>query len=389
MKPFVRFASLEGKPVFCSNRYWDFDDLLQKKLLYLLRQIADPETISKACIEQWKRNMDGLRRDSLGRLDEGRLDVTEPERFARRGRILLESAGRGGLVLYVGCGTGQNSIAWAGEGLRVVGIDTDMALLAVANRWGRRFPYPAVFAGMDMVRMGFRSETFDGFLLELYGSLPDAGQTISFQRELARIMKKDGIGLVVAFRKRYPSYWFLMDASWPVPMVKWLAEQVRLDFFFGEKDACEEALQYGLFVQYHTEESLAAELSRTFEVVSCRYEADPRYLLAVVRKGKRTSGKLAEPCIPARNPHLDLDRIGAFVGEAETLCGDLLRHAAQVAAFFSEGGKGSECLARFSPPTQTFQAHLESVCAIAGKDTMQTLGKNEMRRHVLPRTRFR
>ena len=67
-------------------------------------------------------------------------------------------------------------------------------------------------------------------------------------------------------------------------MVKWLQGQVRLDFRFGKKDACEERLQYGLFSRCHTEESLSAELSRTFEVVSCRYQTDPRYVLAVVRK---------------------------------------------------------------------------------------------------------
>ena len=222
-------------------------------------------------------------------------------------------------------------------------------LLDVAGRWGKRFRYPAFFAGMDMANLGLRSGAFDGFLLELYGSLPSAKQTLILQRELGRIMKKGGTGLVVANRKKYCSYWFLMDKPWPVPMSQWLAGQAGLDFLFGEKDACEERLQYGLFMRCHTVESLSAELARTFDVASCRYEDDPRYVLAVVKKKEGASERMEEPHSPAGVSRVDLARIDGLLGELETVCAELKRHAAQVATFFKRGGKGSECLMTFSP----------------------------------------
>ena len=361
MKPFVRFSPPRGKQPFCARRFWDFDDLIQKRLLFLLRQVAGPDEIAKACIEQWKCNMGDLRRTASERIEMDGVDVSEPECSLNRVRLLLENTSPGGLVLYIGCGTGRESISWAREGYRVVGIDTDTLLLDVAGRWAKRFRYPAFFAGMDMAKLGLRTGTFDGFLLELYGSLPSATQTLILQRELNRIMKKAGTGLVAAVRKRYPSYWFLMGAPWPAPMSKWLAGQARLDFLFGEQDACEDRLQYGLFMRCHTVESLSAELARTFDVVSCRYEDDPRYVLAVVGKKEGTAESIEEPHRPARVSHVDLARIDSHLGEVETVCAELQRHAAQVAAFFLRGGRGSECLKTFSPGVPGFIRRLEQL----------------------------
>lgn len=361
MKPFVRFAPPRGEQPFCTRRLWDFDDLIQKRLLFLLRQVAGPDEIAQACIEQWKCNMEGLRRSSRERIEKDGADVSEPKGSVNRGRMLLEDAGPGGLVLYIGCGTGRDSISWAREGLRVVGIDTDTLLLDVAGRWAKRFRYPVFFAGMDMANLGLRTGTFDGFLLELYGSLPSAKQTLILQRELGRIMKKGGTGFVVAIRKKYSSYWFLMDKPWPVPMSHWLAGQARLDFLFGEKDACEDSLQHGLFMRSHTVESLSAELARSFDVVSCRYEDDPRYVLAVVKKKEGVSEGMEEPHPPAGVSRVDLARIDSLLGEVETVCTELQRHAAQVAAFFLRGGRGAECLKTFSPGIPGFIRRLEQL----------------------------
>jgi len=368
MKPFVRFSPPQGKQPFCARRFWDFDDLIQKRLLSLLRQVADPDEISKACVGQWKRNMEPMRRFVGERLEKEGQDVAEPECSVRRTHMLLEHVGTGGLVLYIGCGTGRESIAWAREGLRVVGIDTDTLLLDIAGRLAKRFRYPAFFAGMDMAKLGLRTGTFDGFLLEIYGSLPSVKQSLTLQRELGRIMKKGGTGLVVANRKKYCSYWFLMRSRWPVPMAQWLAGQARLDFFFGEKDACEDRLQYGLFTRCHTVESLSAELARTFDVVSCRYEDDPRYVLAVVKKKEGASEKTEEAHPPAGVPRVDLARLEGLLVEVETVCAELQRHAEQVAAFFMRGGTGAECLMTFSSGIPGFIRCLERVLPEEGGD---------------------
>ena len=360
MKPFVRFAS--GMPGFesCRRHLWDFDDLLQKELLRLLRLTASPGEIARACTQQWKQNSLPLHRAGLGRLDSGMVHVDEPPYAATRRNLLQEKLGRDGRVLYIGCGTGRDCLAWAKEGLRVVGIDTDVSLAKLARNWSDHLRYPASFAGMDMMELGFRPGAFDGFLLEIYGGLPDAGHAAALQKELARVLQSDGIGLVVAERKMYPCWWFLTGTSWPDPMVRWLRGQVLLDFRFGKRDACEERLQYGLFSRCHTAESLSAELSRTFEILSCRYQADPRYVLAVVRKGEGTSRReTGEERTQPDMARVEFSAVKDGIEKAEALCMELERHAERAASYFKAGGSGAGCLTELASGAELVLSMLE------------------------------
>jgi ubiquinone/menaquinone biosynthesis C-methylase UbiE len=353
MKPFVRFASEKPGYEFCQRHLWDFDDLLQKELLRLLRLTVSPEAITRACIRQWKQNSQSLRQAGRLRLESGNFDVDEPPYAASRRNILLEHLDPDSRVLYIGCGTGRDCLAWAKDRLRMVGIDTDTALVRFAREWNDRLGYSAAFAGMDMMHLGLRDRSVDGFLLELYGGLPDVRQGLVFQRELHRVLRPDGIGLVVAERKMYACWWFLMPTSWPDSMVKWLQGQVRLDFRFVKKDACEERLQYGLFSRCHTEESLSAELSRTFEILSCRYQNDPRYVLAVVRKKEGVGGGQTEEGYAASEAApVDLSEMEAILEDAEMLCKELEWHAEAVASFFKEGGRGADCLTELRPSAE-------------------------------------
>jgi SAM-dependent methyltransferase len=379
MKPFIRFNRFRAEGDFSYRHFWDFDDLLQKKLLVLLRKVAGPEEIAAACTRQWKRNMASLLRSAKEKIGKGNFEIGESQHSRERRLMIKRNTGHRPLVLYVGCGTGQDCLAWAREGMRVVGIDTNGALLAVARDWSNGLEYSASFAMMDMEHLGFGADTFDAFLFELYGSLPGESQIAALQKELARVLKKSGVGLIVADRKRYPSHWLLMGSRWPPSMTEWLKQQSALDFLFDERDACEERLQYGLYNRCHSEESLAAELSRTFDVLTCRYQEDPRYVLAEVRK-KEGPMVLPWECSPRLDTCIiDLTPIADAVGKIESLCAELERHAAQVTAFFREGGKGSECLARFSPRTETFQAHLESVCGSAENNAIHDTKKSGRR----------
>jgi SAM-dependent methyltransferase len=369
-KPFVRFAP--GKPgfEFCRRHLWDFDDLLQKKLLRLLRQAASPGEIARACARQWKQNSLPLLRTERERLENGIIDVNEPPYAVTRRNILQEHLGRDSRVLYVGCGTGRDCLAWAREGFRIVGIDTDVALIKLAGNWNGHLGHPAFFAGMDMMALGFGPGTFDGFLLELYGGLPDAGRAAALRRELGRVLRPDGVGLVVAERKMYPCWWFLMGTPWPDSMVKWLRGQVHLDFRFGKRDACEERLQYGLFSRCHTVESLSAELSRIFEVLSCRHQADPRYVLAVVRKKEGTSHQeMMEERTRPDVAQVDLSAVGDNIEKAAALCMELERHAGQVASYFHAGGSGAGCLTELGPSAEPVLAWLQQ---LFGRDNAGT-----------------
>jgi len=143
----------------------------------------------------------------------------------------------------------------------------------------------------------------------------------------------------------YPCWWFLMGTSWPDSMVAWLRGQVSLDFRFEGRDACEERLQYGLFSRCHTVESLSAELSRTFEILYCRYQNDPRYVLAAVRKREVTrGGEAGEEHAASEAAPPDLSGMEDAMENTEALCVELERHAEEVASFFEDGGRGSNCL---------------------------------------------
>ena len=362
MKPFVRFAS--GKPgfEFCRRHLWDFDDRLQKELLRLLRLTASPGEIARACARQWKQNSLPLYRAGLGRLDSGMIHVDEPLYAATRRKLLQEKLGQDSRVLYIGCGTGRDCLAWGKEGLRVVGVDTDLSLVKLARDVNGLLRVPAVFAGMDMMELGFRPGAFDGFLLEIYGGLPDAGHAAALRRELARVLRPGGIGLVVAERKMYPCWWFLMGTSWPDSMVAWLRGQVSLDFCFGTRDGCEERLQYGLYSRCHTVESLSADLSRTFDVLSCRYQADPRYVLAAVknRAGARTSEMAQESTRPV-TAAVDVPAIESLLEDAGLLCVELERHAGRAASYFRAGGNGAGCLAELATSAEPALSMLEQL----------------------------
>ena len=258
--------------------------------------------------------------------------------------------------------TGRDCLAWAKEDA-VVGVDTDSSLVQLA-RTERSSRVPADFAGMDMMALGFRPGAFDGFLVEIYGGIPDAERVMALQGELARVLRPGGLGLVVAERKMYPCWWFLMPTTWPDPMVAWLRGQVSLDFRFSARDACEERLHYGLFSRCHTVESLSAELSRTFEVLSCRYQADPRYVLAAVRKREGAwDGDTGEKytAVPA-----DLSAMEGTLEDMEFLCRELERHAEEVASFFEDGGRGANCLAALR---QSAEAVLPYLGRLFGQDS--------------------
>lgn len=364
MKPFVRFAPRQSGQGFFHRQFWDFDDLLQKKLLRLLRQTASPDGIARACAEQWKRNSENLRRAGPLGPGLGGVAVNEPPYASHRRHILQDRLGRDSRVLYIGCGTGRDCLAWAKEGMRVVGVDTDSSLVQLARDWNGLLRVPADFAGMDMLALGFRPGAFDGFLVEIYGGIPDAERVMALQGELARVLRPGGLGLVVAERKMYPCWWFLMPTTWPDPMVAWLRGQVSLDFRFSARDACEERLHYGLFSRCHTVESLSAELSRTFEVLSCRYQADPRYVLAAVRKREGAwDGDTGEKytAVPA-----DLSAMEGTLEDMEFLCRELERHAEEVASFFEDGGRGANCLAALR---QSAEAVLPYLGRLFGQDS--------------------
>ena len=250
-----------------------------------------------------------------------------------------------------------------GELVHVVGIDPVVRLLQVGQQWARHLDRTADFVGMNSLALGFRAASFDAVFIEFYGLLPSLRQTITLQRELARVLKPDGEGLISASRKKYASYWWFMGSLYPAAMIEWLIPQASLDFHYSESDSAEETLKFGLYHASHTPESLAAELSHTFTVAQSVPESDPRYLLAVVRPKAPAEWRdpvkwhdpaPLQPLAPERSAQID-----ATLYQVEQLCDFLETHTNRVVAWFEAGE--TQPLEQLAPDMDYFVALLEHI----------------------------
>ena len=86
----------------------------------------------------------------------------------------------------------------ARSGLRVVGIDTMAPILDVAMGWAAHLGLPVSFICMDVMDLGLKPNSFDGFLLEFYGEIPSLDQTLALQRNLANVLKPGGRGFIAS-----------------------------------------------------------------------------------------------------------------------------------------------------------------------------------------------
>jgi hypothetical protein len=92
---------------------------------------------------------------------------------------------------------------------------------------------------MDVMAPGFRPDSCDCFLIEFYGYQPSMSRNITLQRYLAHVLRDEGIGFVVASRKKYASYWYLMGSPYPAIMTNWLQKQSILDHLYTQPDGNE------------------------------------------------------------------------------------------------------------------------------------------------------
>jgi len=293
MKPFIRF-SRQTKKIFRQAEaklkplIWDFDYALQKILLYIGRYLASPQQLERACIERYKTNLNNLYRRKRRELNELIEDNRPfPIHITPRDEFIFDRIRPESKFLYIGCGSGTECLRFADRGHYVIGIDTNRALTDVANSWADYLNLPFTAVSMDIMTPGFRPGSFDSFLIEFYGDQPSMPQTIALQRNLSQILHQDGIGFVVAKRKRYSSYWYLIGSPYPAKMTRWLKNQYKLDHLYMQPDGNEELLIHGLYYRSHTRDSLTSELSCFFDIIECNYETyDPRYAICVVKRKK-------------------------------------------------------------------------------------------------------
>ncbi|MGD0237899.1 MAG: class I SAM-dependent methyltransferase [Syntrophorhabdales bacterium] len=347
MKPFIRFSKQMDKirtqgDIRNSHLFWDFDATLQKILVSAAKEIATPEQISHACVQRWKGNLHDLYKRRQKELDDLMMEKRSAQfQYTPRDDIIFKRIGSGKRVLYLGCGSGRDCLKLASRGYDVVGIDTDFELTEVANQWASYLDLPFEAICMDATKLGFAPKSFDSFILEFYGAQPSSAQALALQRELSDILRNTGMGFIVANRKKYASFWFLMKDDCPPLMERWLQKQCLWDYRLSESDGFEERLMYGLYFKTHTKDSLAAELSCTFNVIDCFYQADdPRYVIALVenKKGSGFTGVstkinvFEEPeknCVDFGN-----SSVQNILGIVGSICAVLEFHEDQVLRFF-------------------------------------------------------
>ena len=311
MKPFIRFSNQADKLYGRQSRglhpslFWDFDDTLQKILLKIARTIATPE-------ELWQGGAEGSRSRSSSafvhrkkwELDELALRKAKPWfETTPRDEFVFARIPYNGRLLYVGFDSGMECFSLAQRGYHVTAIHTDPEVVDVANDWARhfRFPFKAICA--DLTESTFGRDSFDSFIIDFYGSHPSMELNMIVQENLANAISDQGLGFVVASRKKYASYWFLMNTPYPSQMTRWLMKQAPLDFYYSKFDSSEERLLYGAYNKSYTPEALSSELGHAFDISHCSIDQhDPRYVLAVVRRNgqpditvyRRSTGSVVE-----------------------------------------------------------------------------------------------
>jgi hypothetical protein len=345
MKPFIRFAEQtdrlydkrsNGLP---PSLYWDFDDTLQKILLKIARTIATPEEIWQTCTEPSKNDVtSAFVERKKWELDELSLRSTRPwfETTPRDEFVFAKIPYRSRL-LYVGCNSEIERFPLAERGHHITAIHPDPELVEIANDWARhfRFPFKAICA--DVIEFTFAHESFDSFMIDLYGSHPSMEQVMSAQKNLAKAISDRGLGFVVAGRKKYASYWFLMNTRYSGEMTRWLIKQTPLDFYYSEFDATEERLLYGAYNKSFTPESLSSELSHTFNVSHCFFDKhDPRYVMAVVQRKPQPDipGHYRRTSVVEENNGFSKPYVW-LISKVQSICDILGTHERQLSRYFN------------------------------------------------------
>lgn len=131
---------------------------------------------------------------------------------SRRKKVLaLAGDVKGKKILDVGCGSGVFMIEFAKKGADVVGIDYSGIMLDIAKRELKRHQVPKDKYNIlkaDATKLPFAKSEFDIVLATGLADYLSASQNKLFIKEVARVMKKDGI-LICGFPVRESPVAFL------------------------------------------------------------------------------------------------------------------------------------------------------------------------------------
>ena len=108
----------------------------------------------------------------------------------------------GDLIIDAGCGTGNFSLKLACKGARVVGVDISLRMLTIAREKAACEGLDVDFVEMDLHRLGFPDDTFDGAVsVTTFEFLMDPNKAFS---ELMRVLKPGGQLLIGTINRESP-----------------------------------------------------------------------------------------------------------------------------------------------------------------------------------------
>ncbi len=112
-----------------------------------------------------------------------------------------------GVVLDVGCGTGENALYLATSGFSVVGVDLSRRAIVAAKAKASERNLKADFRLTNALSLGFRNGHFDNAIDSgLFHTFNDKDR-VAFAREIARVLTTDGRYFMLCFSDKEPANW--------------------------------------------------------------------------------------------------------------------------------------------------------------------------------------
>jgi SAM-dependent methyltransferase len=120
---------------------------------------------------------------------------------------LAETNQISGLVLDVGCGTGENVLYLAGRGFPVAGIDGAPTAIRKARAKAKRRGLRAQFDVADALNLSVPKQPFDAIIDSGLFHVFSDGERARFSDSLGRVIRLGGTYFLMCFSDQQPGVW--------------------------------------------------------------------------------------------------------------------------------------------------------------------------------------
>jgi len=120
---------------------------------------------------------------------------------------LAESSQITGVVLDVGCGTGENALFLAGRGYKAVGIDGSPRAIGKARAKAKAHNLSVDFEIADALDLPIPTQLFDTVIDSGLFHVFSDDERVAFRESLARVISPGGTYFMMCFSDRQPGDW--------------------------------------------------------------------------------------------------------------------------------------------------------------------------------------